>query len=470
MKKLTVFCILALLVVLFVVPAYAEVQNVKVSGDVAAKWLMRWNLDLDKNNAGVSNAADDFLMSTAEVQVEGDLTDNVTTVVRLVNQRDWNDVRNETSMLTTSAANVSNTSQFDILVDLANVTLKEFVYSPLTLTIGRQDLWYGKGFIIGAKQRDPQGQITAKEYTAINSFDAIKASLDFDPWKLDGVYALTEENVVNKQDDQWLAGVNLGYKFSSYKGEAEAYYFQKHDNSGVAYPNTTTLIPVNPNTNFINTFGVRGSLEPIANATLAGETAFQNGRYSDATNSSRARNAYAMDFSGDYAFKDVKWSPKVGLEWIAYSGEDQTAAGGSTGTYNGWNPMYRGKFDTAIREFQNVYYATAMRADNTNSTVTDQDSGVSNETQLLFIGSVKPTNTLKLDGRFAWFQMMKTQMVSGQARSKNVGTELDMSLTYDYTEDVSFNLLAGWFFPGKYWISGQDDIATDLVGSVKVAF
>ncbi|MCM8782459.1 MAG: alginate export family protein, partial [Candidatus Omnitrophica bacterium] len=175
MSKVKIFCILAL-VGLFVVPAYAEVQNVKVSGDLAARWLIRYNYDLDKDNNTSSNAADDYLMSSAEVQVDADLTDNVSTVVRLVNQRDWND--------TSAGENVAAaTTQFDVLVDLANVTLKEFVYSPLTLTIGRQDLWFGKGFIIGAKQRDPKNAITADEYTVINSFDAIKATLDFDPWK-----------------------------------------------------------------------------------------------------------------------------------------------------------------------------------------------------------------------------------------------------------------------------------------------
>ena len=37
----------------------------------------------------------------------------------------------------------------EIALDLANVRLKEFLYAPLDLTIGRQELHYGNDFIMG---------------------------------------------------------------------------------------------------------------------------------------------------------------------------------------------------------------------------------------------------------------------------------------------------------------------------------
>ncbi len=71
-----------------------------------------------------------------------DLTDNVSTVVNIVNQRDWN--------ATTFDAGTANAgAEFDVELDLAYVQMKEIFYSPLTLTVGRQDLWLGRGFIIG---------------------------------------------------------------------------------------------------------------------------------------------------------------------------------------------------------------------------------------------------------------------------------------------------------------------------------
>jgi len=477
MKKFALFCTIAL-VALLVVPAYAEVQNVKVSGDLTARWLMRWNYDLDRDGANIgavgladSDAADDFLMTTAEVQVDADMTDNVSTVVRLTNQRNWGDIG--------GSLQGYSESQFNVIVDLASVTLKEMVYSPLTVTIGRQDLWFGKGFIVGAKQRDPKSDgggalashIGAPEYTVVNSFDAIKTTLDFDPWKIDGVYTVLEENFTNIQDDKYMVGTNVGYKFDTLNGEAEAYLWHKVDGAKNIFPNEIAPVAVGCERMWTSTYGLRGSFEPVANATLAAEAAYQAGRYSVSNvQSARSRKAYAIDLSGDYLFKDMKWTPKVGLEYITYSGEENDGIADG-GTYHGWDPMYRGKFDTAIREFQNVYYLTAQRTLNAATTVVDNDSGATNECQIIGSLRVNPINNLTVDVGSAWFWFNEAPRVFGVAdRNKYIGSELDVSLTYDYTEDVSFNLLSAWFFPGTYWLGAQDDIAADLVGTVKVAF
>lgn len=454
MRKLTLFCILAL-AVFVTVPAFAEVQNIKVSGDLGVRYLLRNDFDLDKD---VEDDLDDYIMSTAELQINADLTDNVSTVVRLVNQRDWNDVY----------PGVETSHQFDVVVDLAYVELKELVYSPLTLTIGRQDLWYGKGFIIGAKQSDPEDSISANEYTVINSFDAIKASLDLDPWAVDLLYSKIEENKTAQGDDVDLYGVNVGYKFGSYNAEAEAYLFVKEDRSKTAYPVGDVSSPTTTEQNRVRTWGIRGSIEPIQNAYVYGELAFQNGKYSIKKDLSRKREAWAYDIGADYTFDGVLWTPKVGIEYIFYSGEDITDPTEAGNKWNAWDPMYRGKFDTAIREFQNLYYLTQYRADNTTVIVSDQDSGATNQKQLLLKGTVQPTSSLIVNGRFAWFWF--DEPVKATNGEDDVGTELDVMLTYDYTEDVSFSVLTAWFFPGSYWPNGQDDRASEVVGSVNVSF
>jgi hypothetical protein len=53
-----------------------------------------------------------------------------------------------------------------------------------------------------------------------------------------------------------------------------------------------------------------------------------------------------------------------------------------------------------------------------------------------------------------------------------VGTELDLGATWDYTEDVSFNLIGGFFVPGQVYYNDQSsaDTAMDMVASVKVSF
>jgi len=114
-KFLTLICVLAVAVALCV-PAYAEVQNVKVSGDLTVRSLYRSNYDLDDNDAnstGVtpSNNSDNYFMQSVGINIDADLTDNVSTTVRLVNQRDWDN-------------NSSGSATFDVDLDLAYVTLK----------------------------------------------------------------------------------------------------------------------------------------------------------------------------------------------------------------------------------------------------------------------------------------------------------------------------------------------------------
>jgi len=160
MKLLKVLCVLALAISVTGL-VYAETQSVKISGDLDVRSIMRGAYNLQaghmENNtwatpAGVQEVRtgnqDDwqtYFMSTTEVQIDTDLTDNVSAAVRLFNQRDWN-VRAKSVDVTTAptAGYTSNSEEFDVGVNLAYIELKEFLYSPLTLKIGRQNIWFGK--------------------------------------------------------------------------------------------------------------------------------------------------------------------------------------------------------------------------------------------------------------------------------------------------------------------------------------
>ncbi|MBD3295756.1 MAG: hypothetical protein GF392_00115, partial [Candidatus Omnitrophica bacterium] len=200
MRFVKVLCVMALVLAVSAV-AYAETQSVKVSGDIGIRSFARDNYDLDKNDTEGANGTQSsdwatYLMSTAEVQIDADLTDNVSGVIRLVNQRIWGD-RLYSSQANGELGSVNmpytdevaarqtnpGTDAFDVEVDLAYIELKEFLYSPLTLRIGRQDLFFGKGFIIGANYYGQNANnvqnLFAPEYTARKSFDAIRATMDY---------------------------------------------------------------------------------------------------------------------------------------------------------------------------------------------------------------------------------------------------------------------------------------------------
>ena len=483
MKLMKVMCVLVLVFAVSAV-AYAETQSVKVSGDIEMRAFARDNFDLDRNdpdnnNNGIeTNNWATYLTSTAEIQIDADLTDNVAGTIRLANFRVWGDDLYTSSnngelgriddIGDTVVANqvAPGTDAFQVSVDLAYIELKEFLYSPLTLKIGRQDLWFGKGFIIGnSLQGSTMSVAYPQEYTPITSFDAVRATLDYDPWTIDAVWAKMSENARRADDDINLMGVNIGYIFDSYNGEAEAYYWFKQDRNPSSQQITAMTVATVTNVydNNVHTMGLRGSFDPIEDWTVALEGAYQAGGFLGVNQqaSSRSRSAWAIDalIECRYWQDDFAWRPVGSVEYIWYSGQKDIGNRNPSidGNYSGWDKMYRGKFDTAIREFQNVFYRTTQAS--TPSTT--------NQHQILLRGSVEPTDSLTAQATFGYFWL--DQRYSTNLTDKELGAELDLQLTWDYTEDVQFGFLAGWFFPGKHF-GDADDTATDLVGTVKLSF
>ena len=55
---------------------------------------------------------------------------------------------------------------------------------------------------------------------------------------------------------------------------------------------------------------------------------------------------------------------------------------------------------------------------------------------------------------------------------KDIGNALDLTATYDYTEDVQLGLTFGYFNPGSAFSksAGFKENATQVIGSMKVTF
>lgn len=508
MKLMRIFCALAMVLSLSAV-AYAETQSVKVSGDMTVRSFFRdayspmfrstpTEVDGTVGRDGTTSSTQTWAMSTTEVQIDADLTDNVSTCVRLANERDWG-VRTKATIVTTPILTEYNTrlqAEYDVGVDLAYVTLKDFIYSPLTLTIGRQDIMIGRGFIVGSNQKfdaaafaaaagnnngylvaTPNG-INAPEYTTYNAFDAVKAVLDYNPWTITTLVAKDWESAIQDDDDTNLWGINVGYKFDQYKAEAEAYWFWKQDNS------VTKWRSIEAN-NDVHTIGLRGNVDPIDVLTINLEGAYQFGSYLGARQEMghRNRSGWAFDAAADFRYfvDKMSWKPDLGIEYIFYSGEEpQEGIGGQNdGSYKAWDRMYRGKYDSAIREWVGTYYfsgnySAIARADWNQPK--SGDASYQNQHQVIFMGSVQPMESLTLKGNCNLFWsheplavVRNTTAYLGKV-SGYIGTEFDLQAIWDYTEDVSFGLLGGWFWPGHCYQEDEGNVATDIVGTVKVSF
>ena len=489
MKHLRALFVLAL-VVGFAVPAFAETQNVKVSGSIDAYWFYRINYDLQDNNdsgaipagsavpgsggttnlTGHSSEADDYFRSNTQIEVSADLTDNVSTVINLVNQRDWNadDFVAETAVGTNTTP-----SEFDIILDLAYVQMKEIFYSPLTLTIGRQDLWFGRGFIIGNNNAawDTQGIVQANEYAVTTAFDALRATLDFNPWTIDFVFSKIQEGAHDPEDDRdlWIANVN--YKFAEYNAVAEGYYVGEFDRNALTTAGSSTVNDSGgTRDNDTNTLGGRIQFDPISQITLGGELAYQFGSYRAAKAAAavfpedRDRQAWAADIFAEYRW-DNTWKPMAGIEYIYMSGETDLGAA-STQSYGAWNAPFRGPTYGWIHEYLETNYAT--------SDAGDQSAGQNHESISIY-GSLKPLEDLLLSARYYYFwtpeaiHTLATDPNTG-SRDSELGHEIDTTVSYSYTEDVTFNFMANWFIPGGFYENPNDATASEYISEVKVTF
>lgn len=491
MKLLRGLFIIALAIA-FTIPVYAETQSIKLSGDLTVRYVSRNDYDFNAYDEGFADTDGSYFMHNAEVQLDADLTDNVSTTIRVVNQTDWNvsDITENAGANAHSDWDPNNAvaaggldgaqdqyGEFDVIVDLAYVTLKEFFFTPLTVRIGKQDLWFGKGFIIGSTLEDPNGQLSGDEFSTINSFKAIRATWDYDPWTIDGVFAQIEENEVQADDDEQLYGLNVGCDLSQYNNaEAEMYYWFVKDDE---IPNFIVS-----KENRIHCLGTRGSFDPHEDITLFGEIAYQGGTYiaNQVQAEQRDRNAWACDVGSEIRLwaDEFAWKPIIGAEYVFYSGQNDHSPTAVGHRYGNWDRMFRGRVFSSIHEWYNVIYTTGMptteRAD-------------MNLHQFIVKGSIQPMDNLKLDGRFIKFRLHENPWANATAafahgvQEKDVGNEIDLEMSYEYTEDVTFGLLNAWFWSGDYYWTPEDNmnevgadsgkpksIANELVATCKVSF
>ncbi len=481
MKLLKALFVVAL-VLMVAVPVYAETQNVKVSGSIDAYWFYRINYDLQDNNdvgsvpAGTAatvydhsttgsvnhrSEADDYFRTNTQIEVSADLTDNVSTVINVVNQRDWNATDYTATNQTTHTTTNTGPSEFDIILDLAYVQMKEIFYSPLTLTIGRQDLWFGRGFIIGNNLStwDTQGVVSANEYSVTTAFDAIRATLDFNPWTIDFAYSKIDENAHDPEDDIDLWITNVNYKFAEYNAVAEGYFVSEVDRVTL---NTTATVDQESNKTY--TVGGRVQFDPISQITLGAELAYQFGNYrSAAANPKRDRDALAVDIFGTYRW-DNPWKPEITLEYVLLSGEGDL--GTTSNDFGSWNAPFRGPTYGWIHEYLESNYGTAQP--------NDQATGQNNQF-ISVAGAISPLEDLKLQAVYYYFwapdDMHTTITNPGTGiLSSELGHEIDTTFTYAYTEDVTFSLMANWFIPGELYTSPNDEVASEYVSRVLVTF
>ena len=441
--------------------AYAEVQNVKVSGDLTVYGVMRETaIKNDNQQAIYSVDKSQFLASITRVRIDADLTDNVMTTVRLLNERYWGHEVADSSGADTDT---------DISLDLALVTMKEFLYSPLTLTIGRQELHFGNDMIVG--DPDTNNQVsTASAFTSTDdadlsarkAFDAIRATLNYDPLVVDVVMAKVQENGKKTDDDVTLYGINANYALSK-TTTLEGYWFAKHEaRKNFELPGGGAATTETGKVRRTDTIGGRVVTKPADKITYQLEAAYQFGKYNDAavTDDSNRRRAWALETAVAYDFKGRRFNPTAMLSYAYFSGDSSDHVNTANKDYRGWDPMFENQKSGDIANAQ---------FDQTNVHII----GVA--------GTMKPVEDVTLKGEYFsywWAKAFKDGTTSTTRRGdpfkmthkRFAAQEIDLTATYDYTEDVQFGLLTGVLIPGTAFDNDYRNTATEVIGSMKVTF
>jgi hypothetical protein len=463
------------------VPGFAEVQNVRVGGNVTWRGIGQSNTDLEQNTVGQAQDTNSayFHQLTTGVNVGADLTENVSAFARLANER---------------TLGTSGTDNGDFDISQAWVKFKELFYSPLTVTLGTQPIWWGRGLVLGSNLHrslldsttsgtgdDRNNSIDANQFTEFTAFDAARFQLDLDgaaavdmPLNAEYVFIKSAEGGSGIGDDVNIHGVKLGTNLDDMNTEVEAYWLLLRDESNALI---TTGQAAN-NRGSVHTIGLRGSSQPGENSLLFAEAAYQFGDQVTDLDAGPGQllggehaAAWLFNLGGELSLgDDASMSPKLGAEWIYTSGDDLD------GAFSGWQPVAPGYFPTLIRAYQTRTGIGGLYPV-TQGGVT---SAFTNQHELALYGGLKPMEDLGLDARLAFFLSdvairQPGNVVNGD-RDNYLGTEIDTWLTYNYTEDVQFGLSYGVFFPGSAFVEGSSNAtggrstAQQLVSTVSVKF
>jgi hypothetical protein len=297
----------------------------------------------------------------------------------------------------------------------------------------------------------------ASDITGGVNFDAIKAVLAYDPLTVDLFAAkITETNAGLNDDDNKLDvnlyGVNANYKVGDTMNTVvEAYTFAKMAKDGDNGNKSNKLyVP-----------GLRVSTNPIEGLNVQLEGAYEFGKLVDGDYVGYDVSAFAVQGMVNYALpvmKDMK--PVLSGSYTYLSGDKR----GPSSNKKAFVDLYSDQ--NGGRIFKTLFANSNLSVFNAAIEVTPvQDL----TTKLSWYGlyeNHKDANAFSIlqpDGSTAYHYAK---------RSNRLGNEIDLDLSYAYTEDVKFGVSAGMFFAGTKFGSTQGDsqVAKQLLTSVAVAF
>jgi hypothetical protein len=432
MKRFATFALAVLFVTSLTGAAMAERTGLSITGSVDV--MARQDENQVPQGVLGNNGVDNRVEQKVNLNIDADLTDNVSMHLGLEAFGAWGDV-------TGTAANL-NAQGGVLAIDEAYIEVKELFIEQLTVRAGIQSFEYSL--------RDDGNAM----FLSLPEVGAWFATIDYDPLYVDLVIGKVMETrrTLNETDlDVYALGIEY-YLENESKVQVIAVLMDDEDDD-ISLSQYSAGI----------TYNVLDDLEVYAQlGGQGGELAANNADL----------GGFAFQIGAQYTFSKVTKTPYVGVEWQSFSGDDDA------GDLN-WQAL--GDVDVTI-----VLEADRDLRDHGMGTV--GKLLVSNYQVIRVVGGCVIDEKTKVDAQIAIFQKQEEDAtadgqsvagtifgqaaVIGAAADDAIGTEFDVTVTYQLTDDLVVTGGIGYVASGDAIddTSGEDDALVGLVFTATLDF
>jgi hypothetical protein len=379
--------------------AWAELQNVEISGDLRIRGSY-YRYD--------SLPSQSFVEQRTRLGVKADFTNDVSAFVEFDSWNAWGD-----NFRSNYLTGIDNRGTADVSLYQSYIEARNLWGTPLTLRVGRQELKFGDQFLVGVND-------TSSYFRGL-SFDAIRLTYKTDQFSIDAVASKLAETFKNfgKGDTDFYA------VYGSYTGientSLDAYWMYVRDDGA--------LLPTGNGVN-IHTFGLRGAGK-IASFDYKAEVAYQFGSVDDLPSACPAGfgeadtkyGAFGANAGVGYTF-DCMWTPRP---WAAFA-----YLGGGKPDRSIWSNDRTLPFN---RLFSNIEYSEFI-----------ESTDLSNVYYYSLGVDIVPTECLKFTLLGAYFNADTAGPCTG---SKKLGWEAGVYSFYQYSADLAIRAGYIHFFGEK---------------------
>ncbi len=377
-------------------------DRIKITGSLYEYYLWEDNAYFDQNRS------DRFLESTARLGVEAQLLNNLVLNLGILGEAVTGDYDEYTQ-----AAD----DDWNMEMELANFVASDIFNLPLTLTIGRQNIGFGDGFLIYDFYSDQRAVWTGsmRSLYAVKVTYAPKDNLTIDAFAGEADRDYTSYETYMKDFVTYTGRRNIFGVNTHYEGKSSDIWdfgiFYKNDESSLDSDTLALSLRASIDNFLIPDLKIESEFVPEF-----GTTKVLNGALSTSETTRRAFGGH-LDFI--YNFKHVKFSPFIRVAYNYFPGDDPD----SSGTVESFDPMFYGFKDWG------KWYVGSINSYNVFNT---------NERAAVFEAGLSPSATTSL-------RIQYTDINLDRENNANAGKRFSRE----------WNLIYDWF-PNDYFFCGVE--------------